>query len=260
MSKVVLINYANHAFRSSQKRNIATAKATGGFNEIIAYGPKDINAEFLGINQEILRQGKGNGFWLWKPYFVLRTLEKLSENDWLFYCDAGSYFLHPISPLIVLAEEQDLALICFEDAHLEREFTKRDVFVAMDVDHPLYTESKQRLGGFHLWKNTPTARRIAANWLELASDPQLITDCPNIHGQPNYPGFRDHRHDQSIFSLLTKKEGLPAFRDPSQWGNPFQADYPSSTYPQLLELTRLRDVPRKTQLKRWVKNLIGWKP
>ena len=33
-----------------------------------------------------------------------------------------------------------------------------------------------------------------------------IDDTPSII--PNYPNFKEHRHDQSIFSLLTKKYNL----------------------------------------------------
>ena len=34
----------------------------------------------------------------------------------------------------------------------------------------------------------------------------LLDDSKSVN--PNYPGFNEHRHDQSIFSLLTKKHGL----------------------------------------------------
>ena len=38
-----------------------------------------------------------------------------------------------------------------------------------------------------------------------ACDARIITDMPNVCGKQNYRGFIEHRHDQSIFSLLTKK-------------------------------------------------------
>jgi hypothetical protein len=39
-------------------------------------------------------------------------------------------------------------------------------------------------------------------WLAYASDPRLITDTDNTLGKQNLPRFREHRHDQSIRSLL----------------------------------------------------------
>jgi len=33
---------------------------------------------------------KGNGYWLWKRYFILKALkEKLNRDDYLIYTDAG---------------------------------------------------------------------------------------------------------------------------------------------------------------------------
>ena len=48
----------------------------------------------------------------------------------------------------------------------------------------------------------------------------ILTDIPNACGLSNLPEFKDHRHDQSILSLLAKKHNVEMFRDPSQWGNP----------------------------------------
>jgi hypothetical protein len=48
----------------------------------------------------------------------------------------------------------------------------------------------------------------------------------------------EHRHDQSVFSVLSKKHGLPVFRDPSQFGNGVLDDFPNSTYPQLIVHSR----------------------
>jgi len=58
---------------------------------------------------------------------------------------------------------------------------------------------------------------FVANWLTFASDPRAVTDQPNELGE-NLPGFKDHRHDQSVFSLLCKKWDVYAGTDPSQHG------------------------------------------
>jgi hypothetical protein len=57
------------------------------------------------------------------------------------------------------------------------------------------------------------------DWLAYACEDELITDSPNRLGLPNLPGFVDHRHDQSILSLLAAREALELFRHPSQMGN-----------------------------------------
>jgi hypothetical protein len=83
----------------------------------------------------------------------------------------------------------------------------------------------------------------------LSTDVRAISDDANVLGKPDYPGFREHRHDQSIFSLLTKRYDLPAFRDPSQWGNELRHCYPTSEYGQIIEHTRKRSRSVLSQLK-----------
>ena len=35
----------------------------------------------------------------------------------------------------------------------------------------------------------------------------------------NYSGYYDHRHDQSVLSLLAIRENVKPLVDPSEWGN-----------------------------------------
>ena len=41
--------------------------------------------------------------------------------------------------------------------------------------------------------------------IKYSTDKRIITDDPNTLGLPNYPGFRDNRHDQTVLSILFKK-------------------------------------------------------
>ena len=42
------------------------------------------------------------------------------------------------------------------------------------------------------------------DWYSIACNYHFVDDSPSIH--PNDPSFREHRHDQSIFSLLIKSD------------------------------------------------------
>ena len=236
----VLINYANAAYRKSQRLNSKTAIEVGGFDKVISYGPRDIDSSFYQKNRHILSQWRGNGYWLWKSYFIKKSLELLTNNDFLFYCDSGSYFINSINSLIDSCQYAGQGMIPFELQHVEKYWTKRDTFILMNCDQPEYTKSKQRLASFSLWRKTASTLDFVTDWLTYGQDARIITDLQNQMGHPNYPGYRDHRHDQSIFSLLSKQYQLEAYRDPSQWGNEVVVDYPHSTYPQLINLTRKR--------------------
>lgn len=240
----VLINYANNTFRKRQKINSKSGLKVGLFDKVISYSPKDIDYDFFNKNYHILCQKRGNGYWLWKPYFIKKTLDMLSFEDILFYSDSGSYFIRPISTLINGIDIQDdRGLIVFDLTYIEKVWTKRDAFILMDCDSAKYSESKQRLASFSLWKKTRFTIDFINEYLSYAQDERIITDLENQCGYANYPEFKDHRHDQSIFSLLTKKYDVVAYRDPSQFGNGVKQYYSNSNYEQIIEHTRETNPP-----------------
>mmetsp|Transcript_25837 Transcript_25837/g.55977 ORF Transcript_25837/g.55977 Transcript_25837/m.55977 type:complete len:122 (+) Transcript_25837:65-430(+) len=53
-------------------------------------------------------------------------------------------------------------------------------------------------------RNGPAARHFVSEWLELCTDVRALGDGPNELGKDNVEPFREHRHDQSIYSLLSK--------------------------------------------------------
>ena len=234
----LLINYANREFRKSQAKNSSTGLRVGGFDDVRSFGPEDIDPQFLAKNRHILSQERGNGYWLWKPYFIERALSSLADGDILFYSDSGAHFVASIDPLIELCTRDRQDVIVFELHYPEREWTKRDAFVLAGCDTPQFTDTPQRLASFSLWRRSPASLAVAREWLDLAQDERLLTDVDNQMGLPNYPGFREHRHDQSLFSLVTKKHGLQAYRHPGQQGLAFIKAYPNSPYGQILQHTR----------------------
>jgi hypothetical protein len=239
---LLLVNYANRAYRQAQRRNSETGKEVALCDEVAAYGPSDIPADFYEKNRRILSQVRGNGYWLWKPFFMYQALSGLRDGDFMFYCDSGAHFLKPIRPLIDICRDESEVAVTFELKHTEKHWTKRDAFILMDCDAPAYTETFSRIAGYVLLRKSSTTMAFLREYLEYAQDERILTDLPNRCGEPNYSGFKEHRHDQSIFSLLAKRYDFPAHRDPSQWGNDQRADYPQSVYGQLIELTRARTV------------------
>ena len=236
----LLLNYATPTFRSSQRLNTRSGLQYGAFDQVLSFGPKDLDRDFVRRHRAVFRIRKGAGLWLWKPYVVERGLRFLADGDFLFYCDAGARFIGSVDRLIAAATEQGRNIMAFELTLPESDWTKRDAFVRMGCDTPYFVESKQRLASFFLLRKSREAETFVAEYLRHACDALLIGDDTNALGQPNYPGFVAHRNDQSIFSLLSKRYGLPAYRDPSQWGNGLEAAYPNSPYPQLIEHTRKR--------------------
>lgn len=79
-------------------------------------------------------QERGAGYWLWRPYIILKTLlYEMEEGDLLLYADSGSEAIGDLRLLFELAEEDDI--IIFQTppqlSHPEKERTKPDSFVIM---------------------------------------------------------------------------------------------------------------------------------
>lgn len=225
------INYANGRYLQAQKYCSDSAKQFG-FDEVISYSLGDIDPEFYYKNKNILDQSRGAGFWLWKPYFISKTLERMENGDLLVYSDSGSFYQNSPQPLIDLILKDEKGVLSFElKGLMENVYTKRDTFVLMDLDEPKYTESSQREATY-IWliKNDFTVN-LVKEYLEYAQDERIITDL--ISENKNYDVFKDHRHDQSIWSLLCKKYDIEPHKLISQWGEGMKNDFPNDTYNQI---------------------------
>ena len=90
---IIAINYANESFQKAQKLNLETALQWGA-DKVIGYTPEDMDDEFREKNKEILSAKKGNGYYLWKPYFLNKAYQELKDGDYLIYTDAGSVYVN----------------------------------------------------------------------------------------------------------------------------------------------------------------------
>ena len=235
----VLLTYANRRYRKSQKINTESAKTHCSFDQILELGPRDLSARFRRENSLLLQYKKGAGYWVWKPYVIAQALRQLSEGDELFYCDSGARFVGDATQLfeVLRNHDQDIFVSC--STHQERTYTKRDAFVLMGCDRMEWANSEQRIASFLGFRNSKRSRDFCREWLRYCTDERIVTDSPNVMGKDNYSGFKEHKHDQSVLSLLSKRASLQVFRDPSQWGNSRHSDYPNSPYGQLIEQTWL---------------------
>jgi hypothetical protein len=241
---IYAINYANEKYRNAQMLNTKTAYMHGA-DKVIEYSPKDIDAQFYDFNREIFSCERGDGYWIWKPYLIKRTLERVNDEDYLIYSDSGAYYINDIKLLIQCMEKEktDIMVFSLSEKHLEKMWSKRDAFILMGCDSEEYANTSQRLAGFLLLKKSKLAHAFVTEWLAFAQDIRIISDQPNCMGKENYSGFKENRHDQTILSLLSKKYHLNSFRDPSQLVvKDISKTTVQNNYPQVFHLHRMGDI------------------
>ena len=240
MKRKFLINYADITHYQAQVRNSDSGLTFGNFDEVIRFNKSYLSKDFLDRNAKIFAERKGAGLWLWKPYIIYQALTKFTlDGDYIFYSDAGAEWIAPVDPLIDIVENEGIVLFHTDpvSGNTETQQTKADVFQKFCADDIKYYTSYPRHGGFQLYKNCNRAKDFIAAYLHFCQDYHLISDEESIY--PNFPDFKQHRHDQSIMSVLSKKYGIGSYRDPTQYGEPYIQQ--SDGYKTLINHTRKFD-------------------
>lgn len=219
---VYLVSYATSRFYKSQEK-LTRSALKHGVDKVKAFREADLKATpFYERHKRLLKRRRGAGYWIWKPYLILKTMKKAKENDLIVYSDAGMEVIRPLKPLFDLCRQHGGRMLFQTHKLLNRAWTKRDCFVLMNCDSAKYWDAQQLMGSFCLFVNNRQNRRFVKEWLSYCCSERVVSDAPNRCGLPNFPEFRDHRHDQSVLSLLAVKHGIEVYRAPCQHGNGYK--------------------------------------
>ena len=210
--KIIAISYSNEYYKNQLAFNKRSAIEIGKVSKHYSYGPNDIDKKFKEKNKDILYRNKGNGYWLWKPYFILRTLkEELDYGDYLIYTDATIIYKNDSKVLIDFMNNNNEQILVYRlecRNCIEKYYSKRDSFILMAADLPYYTDTRQYNAAIQIYRKSEFTEKFLEDYLYYSQDKRIITDENNTMGFSNYEGFIDHRHDQTILSILIKKYGL----------------------------------------------------
>lgn len=216
MGKTVFLSYATGSF-IAQRDKLCESALNVGFDEAIGLTDSDIKStDFWQKNQHILSQPRGAGYWLWKPYIILEQLKKMSADDVLVYSDAGrsSYYnfeRFPIKLIEKLNNETKGFLLgpALYQHGAAKKWIKRDCLILMNSDREEIIDKPTIQASPNFWKPTPSAFDFLEKWIHYASDYRCLTDAENTLGKENYKEFIDHRHDQSVLTLLAYQQNAP---------------------------------------------------
>lgn len=193
------------------------------FDEIKAYTEKDLEESFLKENASLLSPCvRGYGYWKWKPYLIRRELQTMQDGEQLYYVDAGCHWNSAGRPRLLeyamALESCSLGIAAFELERgcSERAYTKMDVLVHMGVENEDELLDRGQICGGHVFVSK-NARAVAFvdEWYAATQNTHLIDDTPSV--LPNLPEFKEHRHEQSIFSIMCKLQGAVAFPGKETW-------------------------------------------
>jgi hypothetical protein len=158
---------------------------------------------------------RGYGYWLWKPHIIKKMMDKMKENDVLIYADAGCHLnltqpaINRLYEYVSILDGSPLGILSFQMEHLEYKYTKRETIDAVfekDENTP-HTTTGQCMATAVILRKTPHSVQVVDEWARLSQIYSIVNDDKHKERRPEVSGFIDHRHDQSILSLLVKKYG-----------------------------------------------------
>jgi hypothetical protein len=148
---------------------------------------------------------KGGGYWIHKVLLLRYQMNRYKDNDIILWVDNDrlDFFAQGTFKTVLEAMDKRKADFVVEtQAATEYSYTKEDVMVAFNATEEMRTSLQVNANAL-LVRNSPKMRRFLDATIECASDWHMISDEASFF--PNHPDFQDHRHDQSIISMMVKK-------------------------------------------------------
>ena len=219
--KKYFITYGTNKYYHSKFRLEKEVNSLNVFDNITLYDNKKLTNKFKERYKEILDKEHGGGFWIWKLDIIRQELDKMKENDFLVYLDAGCVINKEGKERLLeyfdMLNNSEYGIISFRMIHKEIDWTTSDIFKYFNIDlESDIAKSGQSLGGILIMQKKPHLEKIIEEaYKVLEYDCKLFTNeygCNN-NKKTQHVGFKDTRHDQSILSIIRKIHGSIILED-----------------------------------------------
>lgn len=157
----------------------------------------------------IIQNRRGFGYWIWKPYVILKKMQEIEEGDMIFYADictsirveGKERFLEYIES----AKSNKYGNLFFPYSHPQYpricDWCKMDTIKALDAENIM--NQPEVIPGILFITVNGLNKKLFLDWYNIMHNYHLVDDTPST--SQNVSTFREHRHDQSIFSILIRK-------------------------------------------------------
>lgn len=220
-----LLTFASSKYDKTLKRINNEAHNMKIFNDIFAWNEHDIDVDFFNKHSDFMKNSnRGFGYWIWKPQIILQALKKIPRGSILIYCDAGcSLNVEGVSRLREYGNmviNHPAHILCFQQSDsIECSWTKMDLMNYLNYNKPEEMTTKQMVGGIIVIHNVDDIEKFFKNWLDICCADNYRYIDNSESKTPNSQSFCDHRHDQSIFSILCKQNKCLIIPDETYWEN-----------------------------------------
>jgi hypothetical protein len=231
------LSFASSPMRRSLNRIEVQAKALNFYDNLFFYDESDLDEGFTTkFANKLVHGSKGFGYWSWKPQVILQVLRRMQDGDILQYTDSGCHLnekgMQRLYDYFKLAQQSKTGILAFQlkdpDGLLpppeigaldlsEFKWVKGDLLDHLCVRDRADITCTQTIGaGIIFIRKCAESVAIIEQWGAVADFSfALIDDTPSVSA--NLDGFIEHRHDQSIFSLLCKLNDVDTLSAYEYW-------------------------------------------
>lgn len=240
-----LISFGGSSFDSITAKTVAVSGQFGA-DKFVHYDDKwlmeqplfsDPRFQYLYTHRGVGNPDGGRGFgWMsWKPYVIADCMNRMDDGDVVLYIDADTYPIAGFRMLYDLCADEG-GIFAFmatgrKAALRNGDWTKRDCFIQMGMDNPIYRDAGAGVARFILFqKGAENVPLFLSLWQRYSLDPLCQTFEPSILAT-EHEGFRENRCEQSVFSNLCHLYGIKLHREACEFGKDCPQDW--DLYPQL---------------------------
>ena len=204
--KLHFLTFGNAPWHRTVNTLCQEVRELGIFDSVQGFTEADLDPD---IRKYCDTHSKGYGYWIWKPVICAKRLETATDEDVFVYADAGCVFNPPamarIQEYADIVTSSPRGILGFQmPPHEEIQWTKRELLRRFQCEQRmdiLYSPQVEATA----FVFTKRAMSLINTWSYIATESPLHID--NALTLPQFSQFREHRNDQSIFSLLMKLSG-----------------------------------------------------
>lgn len=252
--KKIFLTFADQRMRRALERIHNQAINMGVYDCIVIANENNLDLNFREKFAKYLKpEFRGFGYWTWKAQIILQTLNQMSDGDILQYTDAGCHLNSSgrkrLDEYFLKAQDSESGILAFQAIPppfhnskiklpnlQESRWCKGDLIDALAVRSREEIMSTQTIGaGVIFIKKCEESTRIVKHWLDIYESNINLIDNSKSRSEDPF-GFVEHRHDQSIFSILAKLNRVETVSAYEYW-------YPHAIFPLLPDWKILKDYP-----------------
>jgi len=228
MPKHVLCSFASPDLKLSALRFKRQAEEMNIYDSIKIFGYQDLDNDFKKYVSELISRGKkkGYGYWVWQTFFHKKILSEINYDDLYHWCDIGCHLnvsgIFRLKEYFRIVKENDKGILAFQyknpdfiekfngykfPNYMEYEYTKSDLikFFNLNFDSPIINSPQIWGGSFFIRKCKESMELLDEHFDITRNRFDLIDDDEEKFLERKHPNFIQHRHSQSVLSILIKK-------------------------------------------------------